>query len=59
MPEHTEHTHGATSGKKLWLSLAVTLLFCGGEAANLYCEMESHTHNHDECEHSHVHEHGH
>jgi cobalt-zinc-cadmium efflux system protein len=32
MTEHTGHTHGATSGKKLWLSLAVTLLFCGGEA---------------------------
>ncbi len=26
------HVHGPTSGKRLWVSLAVTLLFCGGEA---------------------------
>src|SRR5208337_154572 len=32
MTEHTGHTHVARSGKKLWLSLAVTLLFCGVEA---------------------------
>lgn len=25
--------HGPTSGSRMWLSLAVTLLFCGGEAA--------------------------
>ncbi|MGI4755829.1 MAG: cation diffusion facilitator family transporter [Janthinobacterium lividum] len=32
MGSHHGHVHGPTSGKRLWLSLAVTLLFCGGEA---------------------------
>jgi cobalt-zinc-cadmium efflux system protein len=30
---HHGHVHGPTSGKRLWVSLAVTLLFCAGEAA--------------------------
>lgn len=29
---HHGHVHGPTSGKRLWISLAVTLLFCVGEA---------------------------
>src|ERR1700712_1430874 len=32
MGEHHGHVHGPTSGKRLWISLAVTLLFCAGEA---------------------------
>lgn len=32
MSEQPGHTHGTASGKKLWLSLGVTLLFCAGEA---------------------------
>lgn len=29
---HHHHVHGPTSGKRLWVSLAVTLVFCVGEA---------------------------
>jgi cobalt-zinc-cadmium efflux system protein len=29
---HHGHVHGPTSGKRLWVSLAVTLVFCVGEA---------------------------
>ncbi|SDF81469.1 cation diffusion facilitator family transporter [Terriglobus roseus] len=29
---HHHHVHGPTSGKRLWVSLAVTLAFCAGEA---------------------------
>ena len=29
---HEGHVHKAPSGRKLWLSLALTLVFCGGEA---------------------------
>ncbi len=32
MDAHEGHVHGPTSGRKLWISLAVTLLFCAGEA---------------------------
>lgn len=32
MGQHTGHVHGATSGKKLWVSLFVTLAFVGFEA---------------------------
>ena len=32
MAEHAGHVHGPTSGRKLWLSLVVTLIFCAGEA---------------------------
>lgn len=32
MGSHHGHVHGPTSGKRLWLSLGVTLLFCAGEA---------------------------
>lgn len=32
MDSHHGHVHGPTSGKRLWISLAVTLLFCAGEA---------------------------
>ena len=32
MGGHHGHVHGPTSGKRLWISLAVTLLFCAGEA---------------------------
>lgn len=32
MAEHEGHVHGPTRGRKLWLSLVVTLLFCAGEA---------------------------
>lgn len=32
MAEHEGHVHGPTSGKKLWISLFVTLAFCAGEA---------------------------
>ena len=32
MAEHEGHVHGPTSGKKLWISLVVTLIFCAGEA---------------------------
>ncbi len=32
MGSHHGHVHGPTSGKRLWISLAVTLLFCAGEA---------------------------
>lgn len=32
MSEHGGHVHGPTSGRKLWISLGVTLLFCAGEA---------------------------
>lgn len=30
---HGHHVHGPTSGTRLWVSLAVTLLFCCGEGA--------------------------
>ena len=36
MGNHHGHVHGPTSGKRLWISLAVTLLFCGGEAVAGY-----------------------
>lgn len=29
---HHHHVHGPTSGTRLWVSLAVTLVFCAGEA---------------------------
>ncbi len=29
---HHGHVHGPTSGMRLWISLAITLLFCAGEA---------------------------
>ena len=32
MGSHHGHVHGPTSGTRLWVSLAVTLLFCAGEA---------------------------
>jgi len=32
MAEHEGHVHGPTSGKRLWISLIVTLIFCAGEA---------------------------
>lgn len=32
MAEHEGHVHGPTSGRKLWISLVVTLIFCAGEA---------------------------
>jgi cobalt-zinc-cadmium efflux system protein len=32
MAEHEGHVHGPTNGKKLWISLVVTLIFCAGEA---------------------------
>lgn len=32
MAEHAGHAHGATSGRKLWISLIVTLIFVAGEA---------------------------
>lgn len=32
MAEHTGRVHGATSGRKLWISLIVTLIFVVGEA---------------------------
>ena len=36
MGNHHGHVHGPTSGKRLWISLAVTLLFCVGEAVAGY-----------------------
>ena len=36
MGGHHGHVHGPTSGKRLWVSLAVTLLFCAGEAVAGY-----------------------
>ena len=36
MGSHHGHVHGPTSGKRLWISLAVTLLFCAGEAVAGY-----------------------
>lgn len=32
MSDHVGHVHGPSRGKKLWISLVVTLLFCAGEA---------------------------
>ena len=34
--DHHGHVHGPTSGKRLWISLGVTLLFCAGEAVAGY-----------------------
>ena len=36
MAGHQGHVHGPTSGRRLWISLAVTLLFCAGEAVAGY-----------------------
>ena len=36
MESHHGHVHGPTSGRRLWISLAVTLLFCAGEAVAGY-----------------------
>ncbi len=32
MAEHEDRVHGPTDGKKLWISLVLTLIFCAGEA---------------------------
>ena len=36
MGSHHGHVHGPTSGRRLWISLAVTVLFCVGEAVAGY-----------------------